>query len=209
MAITNLSLSRPQTKVAKRFSSLFLGEGVACECGPGGQEASENIFKSIFLVTIILWQVSEPHECPKMGDTPDLVTSHKAEAATGLGEEKSKELMAMLKQSTRTGGKRIVIREDPHRRCYKRLVALAFLGGTLLYLVLDLAFQIQSVSGSQYFCCCKIFFRHPRNILLQVLVRDWEEVEVGAGLATALLPATYLKQILNPVILIYAEFCRR
>ena len=113
----------------------------------------------------------EPHECPKMGDTPDLVTSHKAEAAQGLGEEKSKELMAMLKQSTRTGGKRIVIREDPHRRCYKRLVALAFLGGTLLYLVLDLAFQIQSVSGSQYFCCCKIFFRHPRNILLQVLVR--------------------------------------
>ena len=99
-------------------------------------------------MTIILWQVSEPHECPKMGDTPDLVTSHKAEAATGLGEEKSKELMAMLKQSTRTGGKRIVIREDPHRRCYKRLVALAFLGGTLLYLVLDLAFQIQSVSGS-------------------------------------------------------------
>ena len=156
-----------------------------------------------------MWQVREPHECPKMGDTPDLVTSHKAEAATGLGEEKSKELMAMLKQSTRSGGKRIVIREDPHRRCYKRLVALAFLGGTLLYLVLDLAFQIQSVSGSQYFCCCKIFFRHPRNILLQVLVRDWEEVEVGAGLATALLPATYLKQILNPVILIYAEFCRR
>ena len=48
MAITNLSLSRPQTKVAKRFSSLFLGEGVACECGPGGQEASENIFKSYF-----------------------------------------------------------------------------------------------------------------------------------------------------------------
>ena len=156
-----------------------------------------------------MWQVREPHECPKMGDTPDLVTSHKAEAAQGLGEEKSKELMAMLKQSTRTGGKRIVIREDPHRRCYKRLVALAFLAGTLLYLVLDLAFQIQSVSGSQYFCCCKIFFRHPRNILLQVLVRDWEEVEVGAGLATALLPATYLKQILNPVILIYAEFCRR
>ena len=53
MAITNLSLSRPQTKVAKRFSSLFLGEGVACECGPGGQEARENIFYSIFLVTII------------------------------------------------------------------------------------------------------------------------------------------------------------
>ena len=48
MAITILSLCRPQTKVAKRFSSLFLGEGVACECGPGGQEASENIFKSYF-----------------------------------------------------------------------------------------------------------------------------------------------------------------
>ena len=46
-------MSRPQTKVAKRFSSLFLGEGVACECGPGGQEASENIFKS-YLVTILL-----------------------------------------------------------------------------------------------------------------------------------------------------------
>ena len=108
------------------------------------------------MVTIIFVQVSQPHECPKMGDTPDLVTSHKAEAAAGLGEEKSKELMAMLKQSTRTAGKRIVIREDPHRRCYKRLVALAFLGGTLLYLVLDLAFQIQSVSGSQYFFTHKI-----------------------------------------------------
>ena len=154
-------------------------------------------------------QVSQPHECPKMGDTPDLVTSHKAEAAKGLGEEKSKELMAMLKQSTRSGGKRVVIREDPHRRCYKRLVALAFLGGTLLYLVLDLAFQIQSVSGSKYFFTHKIKYFYPSEILLQVLVRDWAEVEVGAGLATALLPATYLKQILNPVILIYAEFCRR
>lgn len=37
-------------------------------------------------------------------------------------------------------------------------------------------------------------------------VSQWEEVEVGAGLATALLPATYIKQILNPVVLIWAEF---
>ena len=50
MAIT---ISRPQTKVAKRFSSLFLGEGVACECGPGGQEASENI---IFFNQYFWWQ---------------------------------------------------------------------------------------------------------------------------------------------------------
>ena len=39
-----------------------------------------------------------------------------------------------------------------------------------------------------------------------VTVSQWDEVELGAGLATALLPATYIKQIINPIILIYTEF---
>ena len=39
-----------------------------------------------------------------------------------------------------------------------------------------------------------------------VTVKEWEEVEYGAGLATALLPATYFKQMINPIIIIYAEF---
>ena len=39
-----------------------------------------------------------------------------------------------------------------------------------------------------------------------VTVSQWDEVDLGADLATTLLPATYLKQIINPIILIYAEF---
>ena len=42
--------------------------------------------------------------------------------------------------------------------------------------------------------------------LQSVSVSGWEEVEHGTNLATALLPLTYLKQILNPLILIYCEF---
>ena len=79
--------------------------------------------------------------------------------------------------------KLITVREDPQRRRYKRFLSMAFLACTLLYLVLDLSFQLQSVSVSQ-----------------------WEEVELGANLATALLIPTYLKQIINPIILIYTEF---
>lgn len=163
--IVLISILRPQTKVAKRFSSLFLGEGAACECGPGGLE-----------ITI-------PHECPKMGGRPDVVTSHKL--TKELTKETSKELMSMLKQQTKssTAKKLVNIREDPHRRCYKRLLSLVFLSCTVIYLILDLSFQIQSVT-----------------------VEEWEEVEYGAGLATALLPATYFKQIINPILMIYAEF---
>ena len=155
-AVVVMSLLRPQTRVAKRFSSLFLGEGAACECGPGGLE-----------VTI-------PHQCVKMGDRPDVVTSHKE-------KEKTKEMISMLKQSKPAN--KIHIREDPHRRTYKRLLSMVFLATALLYLILDLSFQIQSVTVSR-----------------------WEELEAGAHLATALLPATYIKQIVNPLVLIYAEF---
>ena len=155
-AVVMISMLRPQTKVAKRFSSLFLGEGAACECGPGGLE------------------VSLPHHCVKMGDRPDVVPSLRE-------REKTKEMISMLKQSK--PATKIHIREDPHRRTYKRLLSIIFLSTTLLYLTLDLSFQIQSVTVSQ-----------------------WEEFEDGANLATALLPATYIKQIVNPLILIYAEF---
>ena len=61
--------------------------------------------------------------------------------------------------------------------------SMVFLATALLYLILDLSFQIQSVTVSR-----------------------WEELEAGAHLATALLPATYIKQIVNPLVLIYAEF---
>ena len=47
---------------------------------------------------------------------------------------------------------------------------------------------------------------YPLFQIQSVTVSQWDEVETGAGLATALLPATYIKQILNPIVLIYAEF---
>jgi hypothetical protein len=156
MMVVLASILRPQTKVAKRFSTLFLGEGAACECGPAGEE------------------MNTPHECPNIGDTPDLVISHKQ-------KEKKEMLITMDKSKATT--KLITVREDPQRRRYKRFLSMAFLACTLLYLVLDLSFQLQSVSVSQ-----------------------WEEVEHGANLATALLTPTYLKQIINPIILIYTEF---
>lgn len=156
MLVVLASILRPQTKVAKRFSTLFLGEGAACECGPAGEE------------------MKTPHECPNIGDTPDLVISHK--------EKEKKEMLITMNKSKATT-KLITVREDPQRRRYKRFLSMAFLACTLLYLVLDLSFQLQSVSVSQ-----------------------WEEVEEGANLATALLTPTYLKQIINPIILIYTEF---
>lgn len=154
MVLVMASILRPHTKVAKRFSTLFLGEGSACECGPAGKE------------------VRMPHECPKIGDTPDLVTSH-------MGKDKKKE----EKLITRTITKLPLLREDPERRRYKRILSTVFLACTLLYLVLDLSFQLKSLSVSQL-----------------------EEVEEEANLATTLLIPTYLKQIINPLVLIYTEF---
>ena len=159
MAVVSLSMVRPKTKVAKRFSSIFLGDGATCECGPSGQE------------------LSIPHECPKIGRKPDVVTSHK--------ERDRKATMVTITKG-KTGTKCITVREDPHRRKYKTALAMVFLICSLLHLVLDLSLQLQSVSVSQ-----------------------WEEVEQGANLATALLPPTYLKQIINPLILIHTEFLIR
>ena len=115
-----------------------------------------------------------PHQCPKIGDTPDLVISHK--------EKEKKEMLVTMSKSKATT-KLLTVREDPQRRRYKWILSMVFLTCTLLYLVLDLSFQLQSVS-----------------------VSHWEEVEQGANLATALLTPTYLKQIINPLILIYTEF---
>ena len=141
------SILRPQTKVAKRFSTLFLGEGSACECGPAGEE------------------VKIPHACPKIGDTPDLVTSHRE-------KEKKEKLITM--SMSRAVTKLPTVSEDPQRRRYKSVLSVAFLACTLLYLVLDLTFQLQSLSVSQ-----------------------WEEVEQGANLATTLLILPYLSFFLN------------
>ena len=134
----------------------MVGEGSACECGPAGEE------------------IKIPHACPKIGDTPDLVTSHR--------EKEKKEKLVTMSMS-RAVTKLPTVREDPQRRRYKRFLSVAFLACTLLYLVLDLTFQLQSLSVSQ-----------------------WEEVVQGANLAATLLILTYFKQIMNPIILIYTEF---
>ena len=109
-------------QVAKRFSALFLGEAVACECGTGGAE------------------LTTPHECPKMGDTPDLVTSHGHNRAAA---EREKREMLISAFKHKPASKLITVREDPHRRSYKRLVSITFLSCTSLYLVLDLSFQVE------------------------------------------------------------------
>lgn len=154
LVLVMASILRPHTRIAKRFSTLFLGEGSACECGPGGRE------------------MKTPHECPRIGNTPDLVTSHR-----GNSKENKEKLISI--ETTRLKD----VREDPERRRYKRVLSTIFLACTLLYLVLDLFYQLQSLSVSQ-----------------------WEEVEKGANLATTLLITTYLKQIFNPIIMIYTEF---
>ena len=124
--IVLVSILRPQTKVAKRFSSLFLGEGAVYEVGPEGTEVTLP-GKDTIVVT-------------GTGDRPDVVTSHK----TDMAKEKSKELMALLKQHTKNSNatKRINVREDPHRRCYKRLISMVYLSCTALYLILDLSYQV-------------------------------------------------------------------
>jgi len=154
MVLVMASILRPHTKIAKRFSTLFLGEGSACECGPAGKE------------------VKMPHECPKIGDTPDLVISH-------MGKDKKKDEKLISRAMTKLP----LVREDPERRRYKKVLSTAFIACTLLYLVLDLCFQLKSMSVSQ-----------------------WEEMEEEDNLATTLLIPTYLKQIINPLILIYTEF---
>ena len=124
--IVLVSILRPQTKVAKRFSSLFLGEGAVYEVGPQGTE-----------VTIPGQDTTVVNGTE---DRPDVVTSHKTEMA----KEKSKELMALLKQHTKNSNatKTINIREDPHRRCYKRLISAVYLSCTAIYLILDLSYQV-------------------------------------------------------------------
>ena len=185
--IVLVSILRPQTKVAKRFSSLFLGEGAVYEVGPEGTEVTIP-GKDTIVVT-------------GTEDRPDVVTSHK----TDMTKEKGKELMALLKQHTKNSNatKRINVREDPHRRCYKRLISVIYLACTAIYLILDLSYQVDIT----YFPSLLEISNKMSTFQIQsVTVSQWDEVELGAGLATALLPATYIKQILNPIVLIYAEF---
>ena len=106
----------------------------------------------------------------------------KPDVVTSHKESDRKDTMVTITKGNKST-KCITVREDPHRRKYKTALATVFLSISLLHLVLDLSLQVQSVSVSQ-----------------------WEEVEEGANLPTALLPPTYLKQIINPLILLYTEF---
>jgi len=164
-----ISLLKPRTKVAKRLSAIFLGGAITCECGPGGQE------------------LGLPHSCPKMGDrclTPDLVTGHTSSHCSSSSSSHPGAKQSLVEgRGGQARTKLITVREDPHRRRYKLLLSILFLSCSLLYLVLEVALQVQSLS-----------------------VSEWEEVELGADLATALLCPTYLKQILNPLLLLYIEF---
>jgi len=125
-----------------------------------------------------------PHSCPKVADrclTPDLVT--------GLSSSNAKEslvecgIQGGAGVKTKTTTKILATREDPHRRIYKLLLSIVFLAATALYLAIQITLQIHSLS-----------------------VSEWGEVQLGADLATALLTPTYLKQILNPLLLLYVEF---
>lgn len=160
------SLLRPRTRVAKRLSTIFLGAPATCECAPGGEE------------------LNLPHSCPKVVDrclTPDLVT--------GLSSSNAKESLVECGiqggsgTKSKTTTKILATREDPHRRIYKFLLSFVFLAATSLYLAIQIALQVHSLS-----------------------VSEWGEVQLGADLATALLTPTYLKQILNPLLLLYVEF---
>ena len=79
----------PRAKVASRVSAIFLGEGDTCECGPGGH----------VMLT--------PHACPKIGDTPDVVISHK-----------KKEVMVTSSLQSKVTSHLLGTSEDPHRLVY-------------------------------------------------------------------------------------------
>jgi len=154
IVIVVITLLRPQTRTAKRFSTLFLGEGSACECGPSGDE------------------YKIPHECPSIGTRPDLVTSHKE---AGFGK-------ATVVTVTNGKARTMPVREDPHRRRYKFLLSSVFLTSVSFYIITNLSFQVQS------------------GVMSAV------ENNVSKYLVSTLYAATYLKQIINPLLLVYVEF---
>ena len=156
MVMVCLSLIRPKTNIAKRFSAIFLGEGLTCECDTNAQE------------------LNIPHECTNTDKKHDVVTGSDK-------KDKKNTIVTINKKKTETLC--IPVREDPHRMKYKNGLAITFLSCSLLYLVLDILLQVKSGSVSQ-----------------------WEEMEEEANLVTVLIPLTYIKQIINPVILLYTEF---
>ena len=153
-----LSVLCPRTQVAKRLSSLFLGGGATCECGPCGTE------------------LRTPHACAKMAAQcrPDVV---REAVHTVLVVDKGK----TVTKPTIT----VSVREDPHRRRYKMMMSYSFITTTSFYLLIEIIFQIQSY----------------------LTVPSYEDsINHEDNLATVLYFATYLQQIISPVIFLISEF---
>ena len=79
----------------------------------------------------------------------------------------------------------VSVREDPHRRRYKMMMSYTFITTTAFYLLIEIIFQIQSY----------------------LTVPSYEDsINHEDNLATVLYFATYLQQIISPVIFLISEF---
>jgi len=114
--------------------------------------------------------LSRPHECPKMTRSrPDILRDTEVTDMINVMEKNKDTIPAMV--------------EDPVRRIYKRILAVTFLATSLLYILVDLSFQIQSAVSNE-------------------LAESTHEANLG----TTLYILMFFQQIINPAIFLHSEF---
>jgi len=173
-----LCLLKPRTVVAKRISLIFMGEPAVCECGPSGTE------------------LSLPHECPKMASNTGL-------SKPDLLQDMEDQMDSLMTNKTPTEnkvehGKKDIpaMLEDPVRRRYKSILAVTFITTSIIYILVDIIFEIQSAVTAS--------FLTSSSSTLEI--SSLSESPHEANLSTCLYLFVFLQHIINPVIFIYAEF---
>jgi len=127
--------------------------------------------------------LTTPHECPKMTRSrPDILRdTETTDMITGM--EKMKETIPAMV-------------EDPVRRTYKRILAATFITTCVLYIIVDLSFQIQSAVTQSFLTSTSSF------VDSEELVESPHEANLG----TTLYILMFLQQIVNPLVFLYSEF---
>jgi hypothetical protein len=126
--------------------------------------------------------LSRPHECPKMTRSrPDILRDTEVTDMINGMEKTKNSIPAMV--------------EDPVRRRYKTILAVTFIITSVLYIIVDLSFQIQSAVTSSYLTSSSI-------LDMEELAESMHEANLG----TTLYILMFIQQIINPAIFLYAEF---
>jgi len=130
--------------------------------------------------------LSAPHECPKMTRSrPDILRDTEiTNMITGIEKIKG-DIPAMV--------------EDPVRRKYKSILASTFIFTSMLYVVVDLIFQIQSAVTQSFLTSSSSF------IDSEEIAESSHEINLGSALYVLM----FLQQIINPVVFMYAEFSKK